>query len=54
MFEDYTTTQLVELRWRCADMLGETEDIEKRADTLLLLEHVEEELAMRGARLAAA
>ncbi len=47
MFDEYTTNQLVELRAMCADILERTDDIQKRADTLLVLEHIEEELVMR-------
>ncbi len=47
MFEGYTTNQLVELRVMCADIIERTDEIQKRADTLLILEHIDEELAMR-------
>lgn len=47
MFDEYTMNQLVELRAMCADIIEQTGDIQKRADTLLILQHIEEELALR-------
>ena len=48
MFDEYTTEQLVHLRLLCADAIERNEDIKQRADALLLLEYVEEELALRA------
>lgn len=53
MFEDYTTNQLLELRSLCADTIELAEDVHKRADTLLLLEYIDEELAIREHRQSA-
>jgi hypothetical protein len=47
MFDGYTTDQLLELRSLCADTIELADDVEKRADILLLLEHIDEELAIR-------
>jgi hypothetical protein len=47
MFEDYTINQLLNLRSLCADTVEQADDVHKRADTLLLLEYIDEELAMR-------
>jgi hypothetical protein len=47
MFDEYTTPQLIELRSLCADMVERTEEVETRADTLLVLQGIEEELASR-------
>jgi len=52
-FDHYTTDQLVELRSLCADMVEETTDAQKRADALLLLKHIDKELAMRELKQAA-
>jgi hypothetical protein len=49
MLDDYTTNQLLELRLLCAGLIEQTEDIRKRADALLLIEYIDEELALRGA-----
>lgn len=48
MFEDYTTEQLVTLRFMCAELVEKTHDLEQRADALLLMEYIEEELALRA------
>jgi hypothetical protein len=47
MFEGYTITQLLNLRSLCADTIEQADDVKKRADTLLLLEYIDEELAIR-------
>lgn len=47
MFDEYTTNQLIELRALCADIIERTEGVEQRADALLILQGIEEELAMR-------
>lgn len=47
MFDEYTTSQLIELRSLCAEIVERTEGVEKRADTLLVLQSIEEELALR-------
>jgi hypothetical protein len=47
MFENYTTARHVEFRSRCAEMILETNDNQERGDALLLLKHIDEELAMR-------
>lgn len=53
MFDDYTTNQLVHLRALCADFIEQTDELEKRADAMLILQHIEEELAMRELRQSA-
>ena len=47
MFEGYTMNQLLDLRSLCADTIELADDVHKRADTLLLLECIDEELAIR-------
>lgn len=47
MFEDYTIDQLLQFRSLCADSIELADNVQKRADTLLLLEYLDEELAMR-------
>jgi len=47
MFDNYTTKQLVELRSLCVDMILETEDAQQRMDALLLMKHIDQELAAR-------
>jgi hypothetical protein len=47
MFEGYTINQLLKLRSLCADTIEQADDVRKRADTLLLLEYIDEELAIR-------
>jgi hypothetical protein len=47
MFEGYTINQLLELRSLCADTIEQADDVRKRADTLLLLDFIDEELAIR-------
>lgn len=47
MFDDYTTDQLVELRAMCADVIERAEDVEHRADALVVIEHIDQELAIR-------
>jgi hypothetical protein len=53
MFDEYTTDRLVELRSLWTVMIEEAEDIERRADALLLLERIDEELAIRDSKQAA-
>ncbi len=53
MFEDYNTHQLLALRSLCADLVEQTGDVRQRADTLLVFECVEEELAMREQKKSA-
>jgi hypothetical protein len=53
MFDEYSTKKLVELRSLCADMVEETDGIQERADALLLLEHIDKELAMREMKQSA-
>ncbi len=53
MFDGYTTNQLVELRAMCAYIIEQTDEIQKRADTLIILENIDEELAMREQRKSA-
>jgi hypothetical protein len=53
MFEDYNTNQLLALRSLCADIIERTDDLRQRADTLLVFECVEEELAMREQKQSA-
>jgi hypothetical protein len=47
MFENYTVNQLLDLQSLCADTIESADDVHKRADTLLLLEYIDEELAFR-------
>ncbi len=47
LFGDYTTTQLLQLRSLCAEMVDKTDDVQSRADILLILDHIEEELELR-------
>ena len=47
MFEGYTINQLLKLRSLCTATIEQADDIRKRADTLLLLEYIDEELAIR-------
>lgn len=47
MFEGYTNSQLLDLRSLCADTIEDADSLQKRADTLLLLEYIDEELAIR-------
>ena len=47
MFDNYTTKQLVALRSLCVDMILETTDTQKRTDALLLMKHIDQELAAR-------
>lgn len=53
MFEDYTINQLLALRSLCADILERAGDVQQRADTLLVFECIDEELAMREQRRSA-
>jgi hypothetical protein len=53
MFEDYNTNQLLALRSLCADIIERTDDLRQRADTLLVFECLEEELAMREQKQSA-
>ena len=53
MFDNYTTRQLLELRSMCADTIEKSDDVQQRADTLLVLEHIEDELSMRQEKLSA-
>ena len=53
MFENYTINQLLNLRSLCADTVERADDVHKRADTLLLLEYIDEELAMRERKQSA-
>jgi hypothetical protein len=53
MLDEYTTDKLVELRSLCTDLILETNDTQRRAETLLLMKHIDEELAMRKSRQAA-
>ena len=47
MFEGYTISQLLALRSLCADTIELADDVEKWANTLLLLECIDKELAIR-------
>jgi hypothetical protein len=47
MFEDYTINQLLALRSLCADTIERADEVQKRANALLLLEYIDEELAIR-------
>ena len=53
MFDDYTNKQLFELRSLCADIVERSDEVEKRADALLVLQHIDEELAMRDQKKSA-
>jgi len=52
MFDDYTTDQLVNLRILCVD-LEKTQEVRQRADAHLLLQYIEEELALRALKRSA-
>jgi hypothetical protein len=54
MFDDYTHAQLVELRLICIAMAEQGSSTEQRADALLLLEYIDQELAIRERRKAVA
>ena len=47
MFDGYTTNQLLKLRSLCADIIERADEAQTRADALLLLGYIDEELAMR-------
>jgi hypothetical protein len=47
MFDEYTTNHLIQLRSVCIDIIEQLDECEQRADTLLLLQHIDKELAMR-------
>ena len=53
LFPDYTVEELVELRCLCMENIESTEDVVRRADTLLILQLIEEELFASQALLAA-
>ena len=53
MFEDFTINQLIELRSFCADMIERANGLQNRADTLLLLEHIDQELTTREQKKSA-
>jgi hypothetical protein len=53
MFDDYTINQLLNLRSLCADTIELADDVQKRADTLLLLEYIDEELGIRERKQSA-
>ena len=53
MFKAYPTSRLVDLRSLCADVVEVTGDTEKRAETLLILQRINEELAARQEKQAA-
>ena len=47
MFQDYTIGQLLELRAQCLNRMQDDEDLSDRADALIILRYVEEELGLR-------
>jgi hypothetical protein len=47
MFNDYTTDQLVQLRTMCANVIERTEDVKRRMDVLLIIDHIDQELIIR-------
>lgn len=53
MFDDYTTFQLIELRHRCADSIQGADDAQQRTAALLILKHIDEELAIRQQKQSA-
>jgi hypothetical protein len=53
VFDYYTMKQLAELRSMCADGIERVENVQDRADTLLLIEHIDEELVLRDGKQAA-
>jgi len=53
MFEDYTTKQLLELRCLCAEIAEQADEVEERADALLVLEYIDKELTLREERQSA-
>jgi hypothetical protein len=50
MFDEYTKTQLLELRRVCADTVERGSTTEELADALLLLDCIDQELATRERR----
>jgi hypothetical protein len=53
MFDDYSTKQLDNLRLLCAESIERTDEVQERADALLLLQYIEDELAARVRRKSA-
>lgn len=53
MFEDYSTQQLLNLRSLCADLAGQGDTLESRADALSVVEFIDEELMDREQRKSA-
>jgi hypothetical protein len=47
MFGDYTTQQLIELRHLCHSMVARSATVQEAADALLIVQHIDEELARR-------
>jgi division protein CdvB (Snf7/Vps24/ESCRT-III family) len=47
MFQDYTTEELLELRCLCLENIEAVGDVVQRADTLMVLQYIEEELTLR-------
>ena len=46
--EKYTTKELTELHFFCADLLEVINDTQKRTEVLLYMKHIHAELAMLG------
>jgi hypothetical protein len=56
MFDEYTTDQLIELRSFCSDVVdasGKAPYTLKAKDVVLLIEHIDKELALRERQKAA-
>lgn len=53
MFEDYTTQQLRNLRSLCADIAGQSDTVETRANALSVVEFIDEELMDREQKKSA-
>jgi hypothetical protein len=53
MFHDYTIEELLELRCLCLENIERINDTAERADTLLVLECIEQELSRRQSSKAA-
>jgi hypothetical protein len=47
MFEDFTTIKLLALRALFVETAEQGEDAEKRADALLILQNIDEEIKIR-------
>ena len=53
MFQDYTLEELLQLRCLCIENIEQTEQVAARADLLLILQCLEDELTLRQLHNAA-